>query len=118
MPLASSCSNTATYEASFSQESARSYMGASPGASLPLCQNGAGKRRKSRKSGKKTRRKRKAGAAVVASIAAAGIYATALSLVELYNILLKPKSEKPLTVTKATIDYVKMKGADVINDLA
>ena len=110
MLLAPPCGNTAHYGASFSAESEGNYMGATSGASWPLCQNGGRKRRKKTK-------KKKAGAAVVASIAAAGIYATALSLVELYNIFLKPKREKPLTVTQATIDYVKMKGTDVLNNL-
>ena len=120
MPLAPPCSNTATYGASFSPESQGSYNGASVGYSLPLCQNGAGKRRKSRKSRKKTKKK-KAGAAVVGSLVAAysvyGIYMAAYGLVSAYNTFVKPKGEKPLTVTQATIDYVKMKGAEVINDL-
>ena len=120
MPLAPPCSNTATYGASFSPESEGSYNGASPGVSWPLCQNGSGKRRKSRKSRKKTK-KRKAGAAVVGSLVAAysvyGIYMAAYGLVSAYNTFVKPKGEKPLTVTQATIDYVKMKGVDVINGL-
>jgi hypothetical protein len=116
MLLAPSCDKSANYTANFSDESARSYMGAAAGESLPLCQNGAGKRRKSRKKTKK-----KAGAAVVGSLVAAysvySIYMTAYGLVSAYNTFLKPKGEKPLTVTQATINYVKMKGADVINDL-
>ncbi len=120
MTLAPPCSNNATYGASFSSESQGSYNGASVGYSLPLCQNGSGKRRKSRKSRKKTKKK-KAGAAVVGSLVAAysvySIYMTAYGLVSAYNTFLKPKGEKPLTVTQATINYVKMKGADVINDL-
>lgn len=118
MPLASPCSNSATYGASFSQESARSYMGASPGASLPLCQNGSGKRRKSRKSRKKTKRKKKAGA--VAAVAAATVlyyavtvYRAASAFVSMYNTLKKP--DEPLTVTQAAADYIKGQGRELMS---
>ena len=57
MLLAPPCGNNATYGASFTEESEGSYMGASSGASLPLCQNGSGKRRKSRKSRRKGKRR-------------------------------------------------------------
>lgn len=118
------CSHTTAYSAGLDDTVNPSLPG-SPIPALPLSscnyqQTAGGKRRKSRKSRKKTKKK-KAGAAVVGSLVAAysvyGIYMAAYGLVSAYNTFVKPKGEKPLTVTQATIDYVKMKGADVINDL-
>ena len=118
MLLASSCDNSANYTANFSDESARSYMGASSGGSLPLCLKGAGKRRKSRKSRKKTKRKKKAGA--VAAVAAATVvyygvvaYRAAYAFVSMYNALRKPNP--PLTVTQATIDFLKEQGSGLLS---
>ena len=118
MPLASPCSNSATYGASFTQESEGSYIGFSPGGQYPLCQNGSGKRRKSRKSRKKTKRKKKAGALATIVFATAAYctlnaYRGASAFVLMYNALKKP--DEPLTVTQATIDYLKDHGRGLLS---
>jgi len=124
MPSIPYCDNGTAYSAGFDVDVNPSLPG-SPIQAQPLSacnyqQTAGGKRRTSRKLRKKTKKK-KAGAAVVGSLVAAysvyGIYMAAYGLVSAYNTFVKPKGEKPLTVTQATIDYVKMKGTDVLNNL-
>ena len=113
------CSHTTAYAAGFDVDVNPSLPGSpDPAQPLSMCnyqQTAGGKRRKSRK---KTKRKKKAGALATIVFATAAYctlnaYRAASAFVLMYNTLKKP--DPPLTVTQATLDYLKEQGRGLLS---